>query len=705
MMRPHLNAVIVVLFLLSGIVFPFTASNYFYATESNVTITSEDFTFGGSDYSIIYFDGTPTFLLKEDQLVEDGTEISTVVHDYYAQRYYPSQEEITEVKNLVAKYNASRNNGYDWKNMEEYKCREVLFTDKKIEMYIDGQNQKLWCHDDASCELNAKLLYQAYNDALGLGSYEPILIPLKKFAYASYGTDAIIANMTNMLDNMNEDSVVGTVDYIQTSIPTLTTYASDIETVVFRTPRLNDSVDRSACHLKCYAICPSFDLDQSALTELDTAAGTLSENIEPLASYAQTSVSIHDNTIARLGNYQNLTTATSYDARFSPIERNGLAAESYARNVSALVSNTSFSLSVDRLSELHTSIKSSISSRNFEGLDEDIAEYERLTATVRNSADSLYGIYNGSLTAKNTAETVLFEVGTKDLGPAESERFDEIKAELAQLDAEFGDGLTPARYAEMEESYTQITDDATALLKSTESGGMSQAIVYFRGFARQVNGGIAGFAESTNITSVQEIPENKYLVLGGFSLLVFLSFSAILMMLFLYFIKAHNYSKIKYIVISCFALALILVAFFSVMLYFFMQKTSTDATMDEFLVDFQQRENVAVVVNAALATESEKSAMESCAAGIAASIAGENRTIASYYFEGGGNCRKIVGSGQSTMTEDACLSEINGMGSAIYLNPSGTIDEPRLYTTYFSKAEIYATSDYYSTCPLSAIFG
>lgn len=699
-MRPRLYLVLTIVFLLSGLVFPFTASNYFYGSEEDVTVTSEDFTVEGTDYSIIYFDGEPTFLVEDGEVVENTDEIASTIYDYYIMTYYPSDEDVNELKNLILEYNISRNDGYDWKNKEEYICREIMFTDKRIEMYIDGELEKLWCHDDASCDLNAKLLFQAYHEYTGWNSYESALEPLESFSYASYGTDFILENISTKLDNMDEDTVVGTIEYIQESVPTLRDYANDIESNIFRTPRMDDEADRDACYLRCYALCPSFDLDENILDDLEDKADEVYDMLGPLANYETTSESIRDNTELRLAHYENKTTAAGYDAKFSPIEDDGLEVESFARNVTELVSNTSFSLKVDRLSELRTEIRSDISSNNFEGLDDDINEYDDLVAEVQESADGLYQIYNETLQDKMSAEKVLFEVGTRDLDPVGAESYEELKGRMAELEDEFDDASSPSEYEDLEANYSDIAGDAVALLGSSQSGGASTAIVFFRGFARNVNGGIAEFAETTEVTEVEEIPQNQVTTFGSFSLLVFISLSSIILLLFFYFIKVFGNSEARYVVITGFMLGLVAVGFFSAFLYVFMYKTSTDATMDEFLVDFQDRENVALVVETGLANAAEESSMKSCAQDLADIMEEHNKSVTIYYMESGG-CRTASG---SSMSEEDCSAEIGNADSAVYLNPSETIDEPVLQTTFVSKAEIYATSDYYTSCPISTVF-
>ncbi len=699
-MRPRMYAVLLIFFLLPGIVFSFTPSKYIYGSEGNVTVTYEDFILNSTNYSLVYFDGTETFLLKEGEPLNDSSEISQILYDYYKEKYYPTDEEIEELRLLIERYNASRNDGYDWKNKEEYACRVVLFTDGRIEMY----GEPLWCHDDESCDINAKLLYQAYHEAVGWRSYEVALQPLKDFSYASFGTDAILANITEKLDSLDPGSAVNAFDYISESIPTLRDYLEDIESTIYRTPRLNDTEDREDCQLRCYALCPSFDLDERALDEIEDKVEELTESMGPFEEYAATASGIYNRTLTRFGYYYNTTTSSHYNSLFSPLEETGIQVEEDGDYIASIVTNTSFMLKLENFKNLRSTIREKIDTNDFAGLDADIENYREELNDIRNASDSMYLRYNETLDAKNTAGIILFEVGTKDLGAIELEKLEELKNRTAQLDEEFTSGLTAAELDGLEENYSQVADEALQLLASSESSSTSKAITYFRGLARKINDGIAQFAESTNITNAAEIPENQYTTLGSFSLLVFLSFASILLLFFLYPFAVHKYTRIRYVVLAAFVLGVVIVGLFAGFLFVFMQKTSTDATMDEFLVDLDKRENIAIVVDAKLLTQEEEDVISGCAAEVAAAMRENNKTVTIYYLESAGSCTESGEDGDSDRTEEACLSAIEEADSVIYLNPSNTIESPKLYTTYLSRAEIYGTSDYYLTCPLSAVF-
>lgn len=696
-MRPH--AIIFVL-LAIGIVSGFNPSDYFYAEETDVTVSYTNFTFEESEYSLIYFDGEETFLLKDGKIVNDSSEIAAATYGHYMEQYYPSEEELTEIRSYVDQYNTSRNDGYGiYKNKEEYICRGVIFTDKRIEVYIDGEKQKLWCHDDASCQMNAMLLFQYGHEYFGWSSYDTVLEPLKEFSYASYGTDDILNNYTYKLDNLDEDSVVDTILYMREKIPTLIEYAEDIETTIFRTPRFDDEADRDDCYLKCYAICPSFDLDTDVLDDLDDALDDLYDKVQPLADYEDSSAALAQETSDRLEQKYVSETASVYEVTFGPYEEEGIELEEYAESAYDHVANTTLMMKIEDMRSLRESIRSKIDTGEFTGLDEEITLYKSKIDAVREIADDTHTLYNDTLDAKNLATSLLFEISTKELSPTDEERYGEIKADVEEADLEFDDGLTPDKMTELRNKYQAAASNAAQLLQAVSTSASGTAVSTFRAFATRMNEGIAAFVEATEITDEGEIPENKYLALGGFSLIVFLSFVSLAFLLFLYIVGGHRRTQLKYVIMAGFIVLTIFITLFSGFLFFYMDKAASEATMDEFLADFEDRETVALVGEVYLATSEEESAIKNCMDSLSATIAEKNKTIDIYYFEPGNICKK----NGATFSGD-CDANIDEHESVIMLTPSVTTEAPLLSATYISKAEIKATSDYYKSCPLALMF-
>ncbi|MDD5337721.1 MAG: hypothetical protein PHS02_04530 [Candidatus ainarchaeum sp.] len=67
-MRP---VIVFSLLLLATAVHAFEASDYLYANETNASISREFFTLNHTVYSLINISGSPSFLVKADELMVD----------------------------------------------------------------------------------------------------------------------------------------------------------------------------------------------------------------------------------------------------------------------------------------------------------------------------------------------------------------------------------------------------------------------------------------------------------------------------------------------------------------------------------------------------------------------------------------------------------------------------------------------------------
>jgi len=694
-MRPH--AIFFVLMILS-VVSAFTPSHYFYADETDVTVSYKNFSLNGDDYSIVYFDGDETFLLKDGEIVNDSEEISDVVYSYYIKEYYPSDEELNQTYAYIKQYNKSRNDGYgSYKNQEEYICRMSIFTDKRIDVYIDGEKQKLWCHDDASCEMNAMFLYQYGHDYFGWGSPDVVLEPIREFSYASWGTEAILNNYTYKLDNLESDTLVDTITYIKENIPTLIEYAEDMENTIFRTPRYDDEADRDDCYLRCYAMCPAFEFDTDVLDDLESHMNDIYDKVQPLVNYEDNTAGFAQETKDRLEYRYVSLTGAEYEKIFD--EEEGVELEEYGRDAYGLVANTSLMMKIEDMVDLRESIRTKIDTGEFTGIEEEISLYNAKLDAVKEGADSAYVLYNETTDAKNLVTSLLFEIGTKEMSPANEETYNRIKDDVDEADLEFTDGLTPDKMTELRNKYKSASNDAARLLQAVSTSASGTAVSTFRSFATKMNEGIASLVQATAIADEKSIPENKYLALGGFSALTFISFIAIAFLLFLWGMSGHRRSQLKYVIAAAFVVLIIFIGLFAGFLFFYMDKAASEATMEEFLLDFQDRDNIALVGKIDLATSEEESAIKSCINSLSQVMEDKNKSVDIYYFEPGDMCEKNGG-----RFDGNCNENINEHESVIILHPSLTTEAPVLSATYISKAEISATKEYYKSCPLTFIF-
>src|SRR5512143_669235 len=392
------------LLLLVAVSAAFNVTDYLYPNEKNATVTYTNFTVNGTQYSLVSANGQNIFVLSGGEPVTDQPTLDSVIYSYYVQTFYPSQSDIQSLKDSIQKFNLSRNDGYDFRNKEEYTCRDdVLLSNGKITV----SGVPVICKDNVSCSQNAMLLFSVYGEGLGLGSAQVLVQPLMDFTPVSLRMDELLNNYTVLLNNLNDANMASTISYISSSSAELKPDSLKIESTVFRTPRLNDSADRTACQLKCYAICPSLSLDKNAAQAIHDQSAALATKLAPLGGYQSASASIFNSTSARLERVKTEDQAQYYSDLFSPLNQTAADAISAGDDALTHVQNKTLSSRLDELKSLHATIPDDIEHRNFSGLDADIAQYRNLTSLVANASASLMAVYNETKNAKNIENSLV----------------------------------------------------------------------------------------------------------------------------------------------------------------------------------------------------------------------------------------------------------------------------------------------------------
>ncbi len=708
--------------LLLGVLSAFDISSYLYPTEKNATVSYTNFTLDGNNYSLVTLNGVNIFLLKNDEPLRNKSDIEAAMHDYYAQQYYPTADELANLTALVKKFNDSRNNGYDYKNKEEYTCRDDGFLNNKMTLFgtasqlapygtfITCTNSscttRLQCRNNFSCTRLASVLVSAYCEHNNLCSGVDALNYVSNYSLASYEMDTILANYTALLANLSSDNLASVLAYIISTTPTLKSDSLKIEATLFRLPRLNDSADRAACK-QCYAICPSLELDQPALDQLLALATRLNNKVAPLSNYASFAAALASNSAARLNYAKVEATAAYYTDLFRGLNASGSEAITLGQQARSHVLNMTLNSNLDQLIALQTTIPEDLADRNFTTTESDMAAYGNSTAVVKNLSLSLLGAYNNTLQAKNTADSLLLVLQTKDdMDPTALETFSILQNRTADLDATFRDGYTVDQLEALRLKYVNVTADAQELLSTESNVPASKAVLLFRGFARRVNNGISRFATVTKLDDPESIISNKLLSFGSFSGLVFLSLTALSLLLFLYVLVTFSLDvpQSKIILGAAFLCSLVMFLGFSIFLYLFLDKTSTTATFTEFLSDLDSRNSTSIVLDLRNVSYSDAKSMVSCANSLSDVFAKQNKTWAIYTLTPN-SCIEKQPSGNTSMTVDACLASAGNKSSSFLLSYSPQNQPPKFSAIYKSEADISANWDYYKSCPLATLFG
>ncbi len=127
---------VVLLLLLAGLVSALNLSPYFLAGETAASVAYTNFTVGSNNYSIVDINSVSAFVLKNQAILTDRAELDSALYSYYTKIYYPTESEIADLRASILQFNNSRNDGYDFKNKEEYVCRnDVLLSNGKITVF------------------------------------------------------------------------------------------------------------------------------------------------------------------------------------------------------------------------------------------------------------------------------------------------------------------------------------------------------------------------------------------------------------------------------------------------------------------------------------------------------------------------------------------------------------------------------------------
>lgn len=681
----------------------FDVSCYLYDGETADSVIYDDFTYQGSDYSIVSIGGTSVFLLKNDEIVFDEQEINDVIHHYYLSSYYPDEEEVAEIRQLIDDYNQSRNNGFRFKGKEEYACRTVLFIDGRVK----AGTEPMYCRDENDsqlCEYAAKLMFQYLMSVTGMppfSSFEPLHEPIRDFGYASHSADVVVETSMKMFDEAatDESKMYDAIKYTSDSVPTLRSHAETIEGTIF-----GWTVNRT-CDSTHWCMCPDMDVDNDKLDELELKTNSLLSKMVSFKDYTAVCDDLVTKTNERIQFAEDEEAAEEYTSIFSPLNERSDSVVSVAELAVIYVSNDTLSSKLDRLKELSGSIATNIDARDFSSMEYDLAKYSVLLEDVENLSLQSLGAYNRTLESKKNAEALLLVLSTKNLDSFSDKKLDALKNETSDLGVMFKEGLTVSEHQLLSEGYDNISEQANLLMQGQSKSPVSSGFVHFRGFARKVNTGIAGFVTTTELAEPEEIQENNYLAFGGFSLIVLVTFGAVLTVAFLSILVMMrlHVSKMKYVLIAGFLGSVCLLMVFSALLFFYLNKTSMDANLEEYIIDLESRDTVGIVVDMRSAS-ADNGLMLSCANDIASKLEEKNKSVILYNIYANDNCEKMSGGSLYKSTADSCINQSQQLESVFLMNYSALVTEPEFSTVYLSRAKFSANNAYYASCPLTALF-
>lgn len=702
MLKATRHIFVLMLFLFSISYGVFNASVFLYGNENASRLTTNNFPFENNNYSLISINQKPIFLLKNGEPLEKLEEIRTILQRYYRQTAYPLTEEIAAIKQSIIDYNASLNDGGRFEGLEEDTCRQILLLNG-----VKYGSSTIYCNSDENCNKIVQILYSA-TYAKGIKktiSFEETLSLVKEYARASDETRSVISRMLYLIDSINENNLNSSLSEVKSGVSALRRDKAVIENTRFRTPTTDPGEVRRCIDERCFGLCPDFSFNGSQLNLLDNRTGYLLAKSSPYINYQTISIEVHNNTATRFL-YKTLETrAVQFSSVFEPLSADAAEAAAQGNVAMSYVSNETLRTGLNRLNDLTNRINTSINRRNFSTIEDDLEQYEKMISDIREIAPKVLETYNRSLEVKNSANAMLFILDAKDLNSRDRKKVDELKNITYNLDARFSEGLPDTQLNEISLFYTNVSNEAGALLKAQKEGVLTFVSAKFRSFSRRINTGVASFISSMKLASPADFISNRLVSLGGLALLVFLSFASLFLFVFisLYYKFKASGGIIKLALVGGYLLFLVGLLVFSALLYILLNKTATAADLEEFVYDLNNKNSSAVVIELQGAAPDSVAGMKTCANSIANNLRAANKTVVTYELDG--SMCSVTNQPGSAMSKSRgeCNSDIKN-SSAFILGYSATPTKPVLSAIYDTKAFFYGDSSYYKYCIIATVF-
>ncbi|GEM_PF-5387913 len=681
-----------VLFLLLGsITFAFDVSKYTYPEENSSVITQTNFTLDGIPYSIVSIGSTKVFILKSGDILENQSDIVSTLYHYYKVQYYPSDTELQEVKDLFLSFNTSRNDepGYDFLGYrEELYCRvgiiisQVNYSSNEL---IDAYP----CRNETSCDYITMLFgMKILNSKV---PYEELYPEYVSFSYASNALIEMVPDCYSKLEGITEDNIYTSLSYVKEKIPTLTEYAQDIEASRFRLDWTCGT---------CWAICPPMNLSEDTdLVQLDTKLSTLMTKVQPFSEREEIANGIYTQTTERLTYVQNKFYKSKYDVEFLPLSQEASEILEAGNELLGKYVNTSFKTTIEQLQNMTLNLNNSLNTFNFTDFESNLEEYEKLINKAKLQLNSSQNFWEDTVHSKYEAEEYIFILQLKSLDSSKEAKLLELKAQKENLDKNITLSIPSSKeLSSVKSSYEAIVVSLKEIFNKQDENFLFKKM---RGFARKVNSNLNDILSSIHPLEYNDkkslVPYLPLII----SIVNFVAISSLGVFLFLIALGRMKFqvkSKIFVYIAILLVYSLIVLAG-SVFFYFYLDKTTNSADLNEFLLSLSESNQTSILVEVSNLSANKSSTMLACAESLSAVLESHNKEVDIYKMNDG--CYKN-GNKLLNVTVEDCLSTVEG---PVFLFKYSEEEKlPKVSSIFLTQLSLYGDVDYYTECQIASIF-
>ncbi len=578
-------------FMFIIIVFSFSPEDYFYINETtnNTTITTYNFTLDGTNYTIYYINNEPTFLYKQGESgpITELSKIQDILYKHYSAQYYINEGDINYIKEQLDIFNKSRNNGDQFRNIEEYACRKALGENLPIPSNLDIYGGTIYDF------YSVYLCQSDFGDAIGCSNKDDIEPYIVSFFESSYGIDHDLNNITYMLNHINYTNIYTYLKNIKSNMSEINSYVDTIKHNKFRYP-----VDIRDCP-DCWGMCAELIVNETAYNNIIEKIDELENKTYKLGNFEKEANEIYNNTNERLEYLRTKNLREYYIQKLDIINSTWNEEKESVDESLNLLTNNSIKLMRDQIDNNIEVMYKMLNNKSFEQLDERYNQTDKLIKNVVQYALNNKELYLKVYTLSNKVDDLFLL--SQDYGIDVSD----LEKEKEELDNNFMKGIEASKAVDFYSEYSNLYDKLNARMNSNKHNliftNLLDNIVYM--------------ASSGYYVLIKDLPyKQRAHYLSLFPIIIpivdTVSFSSLILLVSLmyYIINFNKFNKKK--TSMFFTIVGIVIAFVSLLFiasYFLFSNNYTHGHLSYILSSINNANNVVILV------ESPTKSMLSCA--------------------------------------------------------------------------------------------
>ncbi|MCX8195166.1 MAG: hypothetical protein N3G22_03620 [Candidatus Micrarchaeota archaeon] len=677
----------------------FSIQPYLYSGEKESDASYVSFqTANNTTLKVVKIKGEAAMLLLEDQLVLEKERISALLSEYYKAKFYPTQEELDEIKNYADLFNKSRNYPTKYGPAEKVCYGAGTFLAYKP------------CSDYNSCFLTASMVCSVTQasgcapDLLAPHIYEykkaidKLNEGYSKFSSAYSGLSSSSPSLKQLLEEM------------EAGFDMMKAGADEVSKSKLRFPD-----DVSTCP-DCIGVCPDPKFDYNSINSAKEKIAKLKEKSATYLNLEKDAEKIAISTSERVkykeGEEKAVMFRPSYQGALERFE--GLKAK--AIEAKALVSDADFVSAADSFLSKEELLQQKFEKRDFEGFESLLSSYETAGRTLSAMIEDATEPYQKAIEAQDECvdQIIRAQWNVNRLSKSSVDAYASLVERQEEIDSKFNPPMTAQQYGELAKSYQQLGMDAKAFSEAAKNNLEGSVFLLGNAISRtSVDGAMALASSIVPISFKTRQSVAKYvppLVLLGID-------TAIIAIGLLGFVAAfyyfHGFFKNK-LLISGWVLSMLffvlLVLAGSAAFYVVALSSERHSNFGDFITYVDASGEAALIVEYGDAPPSAREAMGECADQVAEQLSSKGKRVSSYYIDGEG-CEAIVPVPAANNSTNKTYQRISGKSAAECLNSIPDIPifdlqysesgEPPVFTTVVTKqAIIKGNAEYYGKKPM-----